>query len=167
MYFFTADEHYCHSKIIKYADRPFVSIEHMNYDLILRFNTLVTKDDVTVHAGDFCFGTKTEAQNIIEQLNGTHIFLKGSHDRWLPKSAKYIWSKAIEGKKVVVCHYCMRVWEASHYNSWHLFGHSHGRLNAIGKSHDIGVDNNNFFPISFYMIKHIMEQQPDNFNLVK
>ena len=167
MYFFTADEHYCHSKIIKYANRPFVSGSQMNYDLIERFNHIVGKNDVTIHAGDFCFGSKQEATEIIKCLNGTHIFLKGSHDRWLPKSAKYIWEKTIEGQVVVVCHYCMRTWKQSHYNSWHLFGHSHGKLQAVGKSLDVGVDTNNYFPYSWSTIKCKMEIKEDNFNLVK
>ncbi len=167
MYFFTADEHYCHSKIIEYANRPFKDVEHMNTILIEQFNLLVSKDDVTVHAGDFCFGKKEEATNIIKQLNGTHIFLKGSHDRWLPKSAKYIWEKTLEGQIVVVCHYCMRTWKASHYNSWHLYAHSHGRLPSVGRSLDIGVDTNNFFPYSWSFIKARMETKEDNFNLVR
>ena len=29
---------------------------------------------------------------------------------------------------VVLCHYAMRVWDRSHYGSWHLYGHSHGNL---------------------------------------
>ena len=167
MYWFTADEHYYHRRMIEYADRPFVTISHMNYDLIERFNSVVKGQDMTVHAGDFSFGTKEETSEIIKYLNGSHIFLRGCHDYWLPKSAKYLYQKTIEGKQIVVCHYCMRTWKASHYNSWHLFAHSHGRLEPVGKSHDIGVDNNNYFPVSFEQICEIMRTRPDNFNLVK
>ncbi len=73
----------------------------------------------------------------------------------------------IDGQRITMCHYCMRVWHLSHYNSWHVFGHSHGRLEAIGKSFDVGVDCNNFKPISWEELKIIMNKRPDNFNLKK
>jgi hypothetical protein len=68
---------------------------------------------------------------------------------------------------ITLCHWCMRVWPKSHYNSWHLYGHSHGKLPSEGKSHDVGVDNNNFYPLSLIEITKIMKYKPDNFNLVK
>jgi len=166
MYFFTSDEHFGHTNIIKYCNRPFLSAEDMNSEIIQRFNTMVGRDDVTIHAGDFCWGSKEQAIYFIKQLNGSHVFLKGCHDHWLPKSAKYIWRKTIEGQLVVVCHYNMRTWQASHYNSWMLYGHSHGRLDPVGKQWDIGVDNNNFHPVSWEQVKKIMESRPDNFNYV-
>jgi calcineurin-like phosphoesterase family protein len=61
----------------------------------------------------------------------------------------------------------MRVWPRSHYNSWQLYGHSHGRLEPVGKQWDVGVDNNNFYPVSFDQLVEIMKNRPDNFNLVK
>ncbi|MHA1883061.1 MAG: metallophosphoesterase family protein [Candidatus Thorarchaeota archaeon] len=167
MYFFTADEHYGHEAILKYCHRPFKSVEEMNEEIIRRHNSLVGKNDIVVHAGDFCWAnSKKEAVKYIKRLNGNHIFLRGCHDHWLPNSARCIWSKTIEGCYIVVCHYAMRTWARSHYNSWQLYGHSHGRLEPVGKQWDIGVDNNNFFPVSFEEIKTIMATQPDNFNYV-
>ena len=61
----------------------------------------------------------------------------------------------------------MRVWARSHYNSIHLYGHSHGRLDGIGKSMDIGVDTNNFYPYSLDDILKIMKTKPDNPNIIK
>ncbi len=170
MYFFTADEHYFHKNIIKYTDRPFSSVQEMNKILIKNHNELVTIDDTTIHAGDFALVNNTEeAVNIINQLNGKHIFLKGSHDRWMKNKKNYheIFEKRIDGKLIVICHYAMRTWAASHWNSWHLFGHSHGTLVPEGKSWDIGVDNNNFYPLSFEQVKEIMEKRPDNCGLIK
>jgi len=47
-----------------------------------------------------------------------------------------------------------------------LVGNSHGRLEPIGKSWDIGVDNNNYYPVSFDRICKIMSKRPDNPNLI-
>ena len=89
-YFFTADEHYGHTNIIKYCDRPFSSVEKMDTEIIKRHNDLVSPRDITIHAGDFTLAKKAFAENYIKRLNGTHIFLKGSHDYWLKKSAAAI-----------------------------------------------------------------------------
>ena len=169
MYWFTADEHYGHKNIIKYCDRPFHTIKEMDDVIISNFNSVVGKNDTTIHAGDFCWCNNIkDASEYIKRLHGNHVFIKGSHDHWMPNSAKYIWRKTIEGQFIMVCHYAMRTWERSHYNSWQLFGHSHGRLEPVGKQHDIGVDNNDFEPVSFEELRLIMDNcREDNPNLVK
>lgn len=168
MYFFTADEHYGHSNILKYSNRPFDSIKEMNSELIKRHNEVVSKNDIVIHAGDFTLKDSKYAWSIIDQLNGTNIFIKGSHDRWLNNvPTSHIYEKRIQDIHIVVCHYAMRVWPRSHYNSWQLYGHSHGRLGPIGKQYDVGVDNNSYYPISFDHLQDIMRTRPNNFNLIK
>lgn len=158
MYFFTADEHYGHANIIKFCERPFKTVEEMDQELIARHNSRVTNDDIVIHAGDFCFRNKLSAQKYMERLNGVHIFLKGSHDKW-NKSGLYLWEGTIEKQYIVVCHYAMLTWPRSHYGSWQLFGHSHGKLTKHNpeKQMDIGVDRNTFYPISFEKIKSVLK----------
>ena len=166
MWFFTADEHYGHANIIRFCDRPFTTPEEMDEEIVRRHNRVVGPGDTVVHGGDFTLRNRSYANACIQQLKGKHIFLKGSHDRWLNDSQQ-IWEQEIQGQYVVVCHYAMRVWPRSHYNSWQLYGHSHGKLEPIGKQWDIGVDNNDFHPVSFDQIRSIMDSQPDNPNLVQ
>ncbi|NIA10708.1 MAG: phosphoesterase [Nitrospiraceae bacterium] len=156
MYFFIADEHFSHANIIKYCKRPFDSVEEMDATIIKNFNSKVTKSDCTIHCGDFTF---KKPEKYIKQLNGNHIFLRGNHDRWMGKSYHEMWIKTIEGQTIVCAHYAMRVWPRSHYGSWNLFGHSHGKLPPIGLQYDVGVDNNNFFPVSFEELKSIFIQR--------
>lgn len=58
----------------------------------------------------------------------------------------------------------------SYANTWQLFGHVHSRpLNTglnkprldmlFSVQYDVGVDNNNFTPISFHQVKEIIEKQ--------
>jgi len=173
-FWFTSDEHYGHKKVIEYSNRPFSSIEEMDETIINNHNSIVGKDDITIHAGDFTLWKNIKGiyEKYINRLNGKHIFIRGSHDYWLKgKDAHEIWEKNIyvAGNRyhIVVCHYAMRVWPRSHYNSFQLYGHSHGRLSPEGKQHDVGVDNNNFFPVSDIQIIEIMKKRPDNFNLIK
>jgi calcineurin-like phosphoesterase family protein len=174
MYFFTSDEHYGHKKIIEYCNRPFETVEEMDETIISNHNEVVSRGDIVIHGGDFTLWKNVEGiyRNYINRLNGQHVFLKGSHDYWLKgKNNLTRWERniTINGKKYyfVVDHYAGRVWPRSHYNSFQLYGHSHGNLPPVGKQHDIGVDNNNFYPLSENQILMIMERRPDNFNLVR
>jgi len=169
-YWFTSDQHYGHQNIIEYSKRPFDSIEQMNEILITYHNAVVKKNDIVINAGDFTLRHNRESvyRDYINRLNGTQIFLKGSHDYWIPwRHSQQVWERKIKGHYIVVCHYAMRVWARSHYNSFMLYGHSHGGLPPIGKQHDIGVDNNGFYPVSFDQIIEIMKKRDDNFNLIR
>ncbi len=169
MYFFTADEHYFHKNIIKYCSRPFSSVEEMNVTLISNHNEVVRKRDVVVHVGDFSFGTWEETSEIIRQLNGRHVFIQGDHDSWMKKARKevyldiiQIWEKIFRGQWIIACHYPMLSWPRSYHGSWQVFGHVHGRLSLdkLGRQWDVGVDNNNFYPVSFTQLeKKIMERR--------
>lgn len=166
-YFFTADEHLGHTNIIKYCNRPFYTGEEMDSVIIGRHNEVVGAEDLVIHAGDFTLRKELrEVENYIRRLNGKHIFLRGSHDYWMDDSYHEIWEKEIDGHFIVVCHYAMKVWERSHYDSWQLFGHSHGKIEGVGKQMDIGVDTHNFYPYSLREIEDIMSKKKDNFNFL-
>ncbi|MHC4647877.1 MAG: metallophosphoesterase family protein [Planctomycetota bacterium] len=49
---------------------------------------------------------------------------------------------------LVLCHYPLAVWDRRHYGSWHLHGHSHGTHQNGGLSFDVGVDCNQYRPVS-------------------
>ena len=167
MIWFTADEHYGHKNCIKYCNRPFNNLEEMNHEIICKNNTLVKEKDTVWHLGDFTLKSKTYAEEILKQLNGIHYFIRGSHDKWLKNTRPYIKELKYNNQLIVLSHYCMRVWPLSHYNSYHLFGHSHGQLETLGKSYDVGVDNNDFYPISIDKIFDIMDNKPNNFNFIE
>jgi calcineurin-like phosphoesterase family protein len=58
---------------------------------------------------------------------------------------------------IVLCHYPMAHWDRRHYGSWHLFGHCHGRFEVMGLAYDVGVDNNDFYPVSLDQVVEIMK----------
>jgi len=168
--FFTSDTHFNHANIIRFCNRPFSDVLQMNETIIENWNKVVKPEDKVYHLGDFGFG---EVGYIIDRLNGKITLIRGSHE----KSAFLYKSKfelivpllefEIDNNTIVLCHYAMRVWRKSHYNSWHLYGHSHGMLKGQGKSFDVGVDCWNFQPISYEKVESVMKGLPDNFNLIK
>ena len=167
MNWFSADFHLDHFRIIKYQNRPFKTAKEMNEMIINNTNACVLKNDTLWHLGDFCFG---EHQKHLEQINCRRVMLlPGSHDRDIIKArltTRQIMEIEIDHQLIVMCHYCLRVWPKSHYGTWHLYGHSHGHLPPEGKSWDVGVDNNNFKPLSEKEIFEIMSHRPQNINFV-
>ena len=114
-YWFTSDYHLGHQNIIKYCDRPFKSLLHMNRTIIKNHNERVKKDDIVFHIGDFCFrntlggkvgeGVITKSKEWEEQLNGQIIHIQGNHDR--NNSTKTIIQKLVikyGGKKINLVH---------------------------------------------------------------
>lgn len=80
--FISADHHFFHKNIIKYAERYYYSLEEMHNDYIQKHNARVHNDDLVYINGDFgFFKTKKQFDEIVSQLNGQLLFVKGNHDR--------------------------------------------------------------------------------------
>lgn len=83
---FTSDTHFNHENIIEYTCRPFKSAEHMDKEIIRRWNSRVKVGDTVFHGGDFMFGGSAKQGNqkkpeeYLEQLNGNIILIRGNHD---------------------------------------------------------------------------------------
>ena len=182
--FFTSDTHFGHSKIIDYCKRPFSSIEEHDKALIQNWNNIVGQDDTVFHLGDFAYGNSQFVSNIIKQLNGNIILIKGNHDLRNMNSTLYnIFSDVvyqarilIDKQTVYLNHFPFLCFDHGDINlykdnySIQLFGHVHSgpltssedvnRLNILFPTqYDVGVDNNNFTPISWIDVKNKIKQQ--------
>lgn len=78
---FIADTHFSHSNIIKYAARPYATVEEMNLHLINNWNRCVREDDQVFFLGDFGLGDVEHLHSICTQLHGHKIGIRGNHDR--------------------------------------------------------------------------------------
>lgn len=152
MLWFTADTHFGHTKVIPYCRRPYESVEQMDDDLVARWNARVSQRDEVWHLGDFCF--RGDPAPYVARLNGRISFTYGNHDD-RKKLAALVDDRACdvkylryEGRRFFLSHYAHRTWPQSGYGSFHLFGHSHGDLPAHGRSMDVGVDANDYAPLS-------------------
>lgn len=173
---FTSDTHYSHQNIIRYANRPFADIDDMREAMIANWNAVVRPEDRVFHLGDFAFCDPKEACCILDRLNGQKFLVFGNHDKKLRKNQEFLrrwqWAKDFaeidvqdpdtgEKRKVVLCHYAMRVWNQSHRGSWHLYGHSHGTIpdDPHSLSMDVGVDPCGYTPVSLRDIKKVMSRK--------
>jgi calcineurin-like phosphoesterase family protein len=159
--FFTADDHYSHNNILKYCNRPFQNVHEMNVALTDRWNAVIKDKDIVYVLGDFCFGNP---ELFLNKLNGRKILIRGSHDkRTNGFEAVYdLYEFREKDIRITLCHYAMRRWAHSHHGAYHLFGHSHGKLEPFGNSFDVGVDCWEFRPISLDEVVEEMKHQYDN-----
>lgn len=78
---FISDTHFSHKNIIKYAGRPYGTVEEMNKSLIDNWNQCVDAGDQVFFLGDFGLGDVDHLHSICSQLNGQKICICGNHDR--------------------------------------------------------------------------------------
>ena len=76
--FFTSDTHFNHTNIIRFCNRPFKDVSHMNETIIANWNRVVGPEDIVFHLGDFCLGGSAEWVNVLNRLNGK-IYLMAAH----------------------------------------------------------------------------------------
>ena len=172
--FFTADTHFDDEFAIQYFSRPFQSVDEMNAVMVERWNQIVSDGDLVYHLGDFTTKDLNHFTKWANRLNGNIRVLPGNMDElWLQDFAGNEKVQVLaplvsvelseigtagQPQRIVLCHYSLQVWERSNHGSWHLFGHTHGRLKGIGKSFDVGVDCTDFTPLSLDEIAEKMRR---------
>lgn len=176
--FFTSDTHFGHANIIRFCNRPFQNVEEMNEVLIENWNKVVSKDDTVFHLGDFAFGGSSVWNSIIPRLNGHINLIIGNHDRKNLRQGYMSYFDMvvpqlqieIEDNSIYLNHYPFLCYGGSYRGVWQLFGHVHSGPQADGldisrlrvllpTQYDVGVDNNNFTPISYREVKEKIESQ--------
>jgi calcineurin-like phosphoesterase family protein len=166
MIWFTSDLHLGHANIIKYCNRPFAHADEMDKTIIDNVFSRLHNGDVLYILGDISFIAETTKSFYMSLMQAgiTPILVKGNHDRF-PKEFGIVPTMldiGIEGQKITLSHYAMRTWNCSCHGAWQLYGHSHGKLPPFGKQWDVGVDNNNFYPLSFSEVKEIMKTRENS-----
>ncbi len=181
--YFTSDTHFSHANIIGFCCRPFKNVNEMNETLIANWNRVVGVDDIVFHLGDFCLGGSAEWTNVLNRLNGKIYLIVGNHDIKNLRQGYYdrfegiLMQMHIEiGKQKIYLNHCpFLCYGGAYKDTWQLFGHVHTSKNNTGKDasrlnmlfptqYDVGVDNNNFTPVSFDQVKAIIQKQVEQFN---
>jgi len=180
--FFTSDSHFCHSNIIKYCKRPFKTVEENDEELIRRWNEKVPEDGIVFHLGDVAFGDPDKVDKILEQLHGTIYLVIGNHD-WRRIVNQHKWrfemmtqqiNMKIGKRHIILNHYPMLAFSGAWRGvdaTYQLFGHVHtspytdegldqARMKMLFTSqYDVGVDNNDFTPVSWKEVDQIINNQ--------
>lgn len=169
MIFFTSDLHIGHANVIRYCNRPFKDIHHMSEVFIANWNSKVKKEDTVYILGDVFFCKPQEALEFLAKLNGRKILIFGNHDKVIKRSKELfnafdeilpdLCEINIDGTNIVMSHFPLVSWNRARYGAWMLHGHMHSTLPFTGQNrrYDVGVDANNYAPISFEELKVKMD----------
>ena len=180
--FFTSDTHFSHENIIKYCKRPFTNVEEHDAELIRRWNEKVPEDGIVFHLGDVAFGSPDRVNEILEQLHGKIYLVIGNHD-WRRIVSEHKWrfenmtqqnNMKIGKRHIILNHYPMLAFSGAWRGedaTYQLFGHVHtspytdegldqARMKMLFTSqYDVGVDNNDFTPVSWKEVDQIINNQ--------
>ena len=146
--FFTSDTHYNHSNICSSTTnwvgaenltRKFDSLDLMNDCLVENINLTVGEDDILIHLGDWSFGGFDNIKKFRDRLNCSNIHLiLGNHDHHLENnrddchdyfsSVQHYLEIEIDGIRIIMSHWPMKMWNKCHKGSWQLHGHCHNNL---------------------------------------
>ena len=125
--FFTADHHFGHFNVIAHCNRgitygeekqPFQTVEEMDEHMIAMWNSVVGPNDIVHHLGDFAYKQDPkQTAKIFRRLNGRKFLVWGNHDKkfvseelpWAGPSVQ-IRHVAVNGQRIVLCHYGLRTW---------------------------------------------------------
>lgn len=156
---FTADLHFLHKKIVDICNRP-ISVEDHDEWLLARINERVGKKDTLYILGDVAMGSKAKTEPLLHRMNGKKFLILGNHDKNIHMSTVFqeIWvrrnfnfnSPSYPNIHIVLDHFPLASWERKVHGAMHLHGHTHARFDNSrnGLSFDIGVDNNNYYPLN-------------------
>lgn len=179
MVYFTSDTHFYHLNVIKYCNRPYVGVEDMNADLVRKWNSVVHVSDTVYHLGDVSIEPKdkktlkTRKQQVLQllsELRGKKVLVSGNHDEQYLTSYKKVFDKVypyLELKPtkgvphLVLFHYPIEGWASRTSGSVHLHGHSHGNCKKTKNRYDVGVDCNNYTPLSLDELLKKVKLQKD------
>lgn len=183
--YFTSDTHFGHRNILAFANRPFRDLQEHDEALVENWNKKVPNNAIVIHQGDFALGLKsTKLKWILETLNYDKLYLvQGNHEKDIMKKS---WARnyfeliaprielEIEDDDgnfkdktgrvfnvIVADHYPMLSWNKSFHGSYHTYGHTHGNLkeHLWSNAYEVGVDLNNYEPISYFELMKIFNER--------
>jgi calcineurin-like phosphoesterase family protein len=154
----------------------------MNDTLVNNINELVGQDDILIHLGDWSFGGFERIEEFRNRIvcRNIHLVL-GNHDQHIRNNKGNIQtlflsaldymnldlrinrSGNIEKYNLILMHYPISSWDGLSKGNIHLHGHVHlppQQRIAEGRAMDVGVDGNNYYPISINEIIDIMDNRP-------
>jgi calcineurin-like phosphoesterase family protein len=163
-----SDTHFDHENIIKYCNRPFITVTEMNNKLLNNWNNTINDDDNVFFLGDMAFGRNSKsARWWLTQLKGNKIFIKGSHDKGIRSTSiidkktvvvdNYFLTK-INDLSILLIHNPINV-PAWHYG-WVIHGHVHNNepfLNFDTKRINVSAEVLNYKPININILESIIQ----------
>lgn len=132
---FIADIHFGHKNILKYDNRPFLTVEAHDEHIINQWNKNVEYDDEVWILGDISWHNVTKTIDLLNSLNGIKKLCIGNHDKTFLKNGLFrkCFAEITDYKEIttednngiILSHYPIPCFN-HHFHGWrHLYGHVH------------------------------------------
>ena len=164
--FVIGDNHFYDPDIINMSPRQFSSVQEMNEYMIKQWNDTVNDNDTVFVLGDFfdfhnC--DREEAYEILDQLRGTIILIKGNHDDHLNYFYDYgiqvIEYPILKDEFWIMSHEPMFVTEAAPYANIFAHVHFNPMYNTISsRSFCVSAERHDYKPVLLSEIKKMVRQ---------
>lgn len=175
MIFLTSDLHLNNENVIRYCGRPYANAAEMNEGLIENWNSVVGPEDTVYVLGDFIMGNADTVPDILNRLNGDIILIQGNHDtRTKMKYYEELGIKTMQlyhflykDKYIIMCYFPINnsdYWKMLVQDNAEIiycYGHIHDKAPTGyhgDKMYHVGVDTNNYTPISLEQIYREVKQ---------
>lgn len=155
-YFIISDTHFGHANIIKYCNRPFADVEQMDKALIKNWNSVVSNSDMVIHLGDVGLGNKQYVKNILSQLNGRKILIKGNHDNWSDEFYKEAGFEYVSRYPIIwnnffmLSHAPLQLSETTPYFNYYGHVHNDEKYRDAATSKCVCVERIGYTPLSLF-----------------
>lgn len=175
--YFTSDTHFSQERTLKFSNRPFRDLWHMDLQLYSNWNKHITMEDIVYHAGDF--GDIQNLKKILSNLNfKTLYWVLGNYDIAEKEKIEETLKKIKRDVRIYDSHVSFYdlVYNVKYlvtHEPYHkdnalrtpklkdgevvLYGHIHGRNFAKKNGFDIGVDYHNYTPLSYERVNWFRE----------
>lgn len=181
----TSDTHYSHTNICRgvsrwersedaegnvLGTRDFDTLEEMNQRIVDNINSMVPKDGILFHLGDWSFGGHEKIPEFRNQIlcenihiitgNHDHHIERGKYQHLFASQHKYLELK-VGSMIFVLCHFPFEYWNHMNRGGFHLHGHEHwNEIHKFGNGRrmDVGVDGNGLYP---YKLTDVIELLKD------
>lgn len=151
----------------KFNNPKAIHLKQHDEALIENWNKMVKKGDTVYVLGDFAW---KDHNHYLMALSGSKILILGNHDKASREVYKNFTEvhefgcrKKIFGQDITLCHYALRSWPSSYHGSWHIWGHSHGRMPEFDNmlAFDGGIDVWGYNVLPWQVLNQKMQNKID------
>lgn len=160
-----SDLHLDHGNIIDYTNRPFQSVDEMNNHLITNWNSTISPDDVVLFLGDIAMADADRQKELLDQLNGNILFIKGNHDKLFTDEAGV---PVVENTFIQHDRFKFNLVhdpeeKTDSWNGWVIHGHTHNNemteypfIHPQNKTVNVSVELLNYKPVRLEKIINLI-----------
>lgn len=157
----TSDHHFYHANILNFLDsdsnviRDFPDVAAMHEIMIERWNSKVKPNDKVYHLGDVVMRSTAKYFEILNELNGRKVLIKGNHDsaklsiyaKYFTDIRAYMHKKTQDNDIVWFSH--MPLHPNSIGNGFNVHGHTHQNNLYNMRYINVCVEQTDYYPLTW------------------